>query len=355
MATRKKRLSAPPPSNASGELPAEALHRPCDPDQFGFKTTELPDLEDVIGQPRAIRALQLGSEVAGPGYNIFVLGFPGSGRTTLSLEYLERKAAGEKVPDDWCYVNNFEDSSRPRALRLPAGTGVEFRKALRELVGRCEGELPRIFESEEYIHERDLLLSKLKKDQESEFTRLQQRVEQFNFMIVRTSAGFVLTPAVGKPLKPEEIQSLTEEQRAKLVELEGRLGEDVEKALKQLGEMEKEALGKLRELVSRSLLFHLGPQMETLKARYAGLPAIIAHLKAVQNDIAANVAQFQPTPPAEGSPQPPAAEKHPWGRRYEVNLLVDNTHLKGAPVIAENYPSYSNLLGRIEHEMVAPA
>ena len=355
MATRKKRSSRP--LAASGELPAAALHHPCDPDQLGFKTTdELPDLEDVIGQPRAIRALQLGSEVSGPGYNIFVLGSPGLGRTTLSREYLERKAAREAIPDDWCYVNNFENPSRPRALRLPAGMGVEFRKTLRELVVRCESEIPRIFEGEEYIHERDHLVNELKKGQESEFAHLQQHVGQFNFMIVRTSAGFVLTPAIeGKPLKPEEIQSLNEEQRAKLVELEGRLGEDVEKALNRLSEMEKVALAKLRDLVSRTLLYHLGPMMETLKAQYTGLPAILEHLQAVQDDILANAAQFQPAPDPEGGPQTPAADKRPWGRRYEVNLLVDNTGLKGAPVVAENYPSYPNLLGRIEHEIVMGA
>ncbi|HNT25746.1 MAG TPA: AAA family ATPase [Anaerolineales bacterium] len=357
MATRKKH-AAPPHPAAAPELPADALHRPCDPDLLGFETTdELPDLEDVIGQPRAIRALQLGSEVSGPGYNVFVLGFPGSGRTTLSREYLERKAAREAIPDDWCYVNNFEDPSRPRALRLPPGTGAGFRKALGELIRRCENDLPRIFEGEEYVRERERLVNDLKKVQESEFSRLQQHVGRFNFMIVRTSSGFVLTPAVeGKPLTPEEMQALSEEQRAKLVELESRLGEEVEKTLLHLGEMEKEALEKLRQLVSRTLLFHLGPLIEALKAGYAKLPAVVAHLEAVQNDIIANTTQFQPSSPAaEGGQRPTPAERQPWGKRYAVNLVVDNSNLKGAPVVAENYPSYPNLLGRIEHEVIQGA
>src|SRR5512136_2145537 len=111
------------------ELPSDLLCSRCDPTTLGFSTTDaLPDLQDVIGQPRALRALELGSQVAGPGYNIFVLGLPGSGRTTLSQEYLHRKSSAEPTPDDWCYVHNFEDPHSPRALHLPAGRGSKLRQ-----------------------------------------------------------------------------------------------------------------------------------------------------------------------------------------------------------------------------------
>jgi len=165
-------LSNTQPAN---ELPISALRKRCDPDSLEFKTTdELPDLQDVIGQPRAFRALELGSEVSGPGYNTFVLGLPGSGRTTLSLEYLERKAVNEPVPEDWCYVNNFDNPHQPKAISLPAGRGHEFRKDMMELLIRCEREIPRAFESEEYVNERDRLVAELKKNQETEFIRLQK-------------------------------------------------------------------------------------------------------------------------------------------------------------------------------------
>jgi hypothetical protein len=124
-----------PALSVPAELSPDALHLPCDPTKLGFQTTdELPDLQDVIGQPRALRALELGSEVAGTDYNIFVLGLPGSGRTTLSKEYLLRKAAGEPIPDDWCYVNNFDNPYTPKALRLPPGCGQQFRKDMLELL-----------------------------------------------------------------------------------------------------------------------------------------------------------------------------------------------------------------------------
>lgn len=335
-------------------LPPSALRRLCDPDSLPFETTDdLPDLQEVIGQPRAIRALELGAEVSGPGYNTFVLGLPGSGRTTLSREYLERKAASEPVPDDWCYVNNFENPRRPRALRLPAGRAVELRKDIQDLVSRCQKDIARVFESDEYTQARDRLLSETKRNQEAEFMRLQGYVEKYNFVILRTPFGFVLTPAVeGKPLKPEELEKLSEEQRAKLSQLQAKLTEEVEKAINRIRELEKAAAQQISELNERTVLFVLSPLMEALKNKYEGIESVLSHLEAIQADIVANVERFRG---GEGGGEAAQVAQREWLRRYEVNVLVDNTGLKGAPVILESHPSYTNLLGRIEHEVIMGA
>ena len=132
---KKTKRSKPKVTPAIDELDLEALHRACDPSSLGFKTTdELPALTEVIGQPRAFRAMELGTEVLGPGFNIFVLGLPGSGKTTLIHQYLERKASSEPISDDWCYVNNFANPHEPKALRLPAGRAVELRKDIQSLL-----------------------------------------------------------------------------------------------------------------------------------------------------------------------------------------------------------------------------
>src|SRR4030066_1003911 len=213
MAARKSR-SKDKTATIPGELPASALYSPCNPQEFGFEnTSELPDLQNVIGQPRALRALQLASEVTGAGYNIFVMGLPSSGRTTLSREYLERLAAGEPIPDDWGYVNNFDNPLQPQCLRLPPCKGVEFRTKIKELVSYCAREIPRRFESEEYIQERDQIVNKVKKEQEQGFAHLHEFVEKNNFVIARTTSGFFLAPADnGQPLKPEELEKLIPEQ-----------------------------------------------------------------------------------------------------------------------------------------------
>ena len=348
----KKQTDSCPP-----ELPASILHNRCDPASLGFSTTdELPDLQDVIGQPRALRALELGSEVAGAGYNIFVLGAPGSGRTTLSQEYLQRKAENEPVPDDWCYVFNFDNPHAPHALCLPAGQGQELRKDMQSLVTYCEREIPKAFESQEYIQDRDRILNELKKTQEDEFQQLQEHVGKFNFLLMRTSAGVVLTPSIqGHPLETADVEKLSPEQREKFKELVVQLSADVERTLNHLRELGHTADQKLKELHQKMITYIIEPMIRNLTEKYAPDPSatysqtITAFLHAVQSDISTNSAQFkQGEVPEQALPQPAIQ----WSQRYAVNVLTDNCTSKGAPVIIESQPTYSNLLGRIEHEVV---
>ena len=355
MSPRKKPLSQRS-TDCSNELPVSCLRQICDSSSLGFETTDdLPDLENVIGQPRALSALQMGSEISGSGYNTFVMGQPGSGRTTLSKEYLERKAIGMPVPDDWCYVNDFTNERRPKAVRLPAGKGAGFRQAISELITSFASDIPRTFESEEFTQERDRLIADLKKTQESEFLRLQQYTEKYNFVIVRTAAGFLLAPAVEeKPIPPEELAILSAEQRRKLGELEQQLGSEVQATITHLKELEKSTFHKLQELVSRTVQFILGPLIQPLKQEFTDYPQVISYIDAVQEDLIANLSQFHPQSQGEEEKLSPADQRK-WRQRYEVNLFVDNTTMQGAPVIMENYPTYNNLLGRIEHEVVMGA
>ena len=339
------------------ELPASVLRKSCDPASLKFTTTdELPDLQNVIGQPRAFRALELGSEVTGPGYNTFVYGLPGSGRTTLSREFLERKAAEQPIPDDWIYVNNFDNPHQPKAISLPPGKGMCFRRDMDSLIAKCEVEIPRIFESEEFVKERDRLVVDLKKEQEAEFIRLQKYVEKYNFVIGRTTSGFVLAPAVqGKMLTPEDIQALSPEQRAKLEQLQEKLGEEVEKSLYKLRELEMAASQAISLLTERTILFVIGPLIHNLKEKYAAHESLIAYLGDVQGDIVSNADRFRPGQTEGTIAQAAQLLERPWSRRYTINVLVDNSNLTGAPVILENHPSYTSVLGRIEHESVMGA
>ena len=332
-----------------GELDAQALYRRCDPDTLGFQTTDdLPDLQDVIGQPRAIRALELGSEVSGPGYNIFVYGTPGSGRTTLSQEYFQRKAARGAAPDDWCYVNNFDDPHAPRALRLPSGKGVELKKDLKKFISFCERDIPRTFESREYVAERDRLFEELSKSQEAEFTRLQECAAEHSFVIARTPVGIIVMPAVqGRPLTPEEVEKLPQEERAKLEQTQMLLAQELEKTQKTLRELGIQAIEKLQYLNKQTIIYLTQPILSDLGHKYQGIGPVLKFLEAVQGDIILNAGKFQPREGGEPNP----AEQN-WLQRYEVNVLVDNSSLKGAPVIVEMHPVYHNLLGRIEHETV---
>jgi lon-related putative ATP-dependent protease len=344
---------------AGEELPAAALHCPCDPGSLGFGTTdELPDLQEVIGQPRALRALELGSEVGGTDYNIFVLGLPGSGRTTLTREYLQRKANNEPAPDDWCYVNNFDNPYTPKALRLPPGLGSQFRKDMVELLEYFLRQMPKAFESKEYLEARDRILTEVNKRQEEEFTRLKEYVNQHQFILVRTPTGVMLTPGVqGKALKPEEVEAFSEEQRQKYEMLAANLGKDVEMTLNKMREMTQNADHELTQLDQRTILFIVEPLIRGLKEKYGGMAeqarqTFVTHLDAVQADLGAHASRLRSGPPSEPpAPQPDLR----WTQRYAVNVLVDNAAQQGAPVELESQPTYHNLLGRIEHEVVMGA
>ena len=353
MTAKRSKTQKESESEAPAALPSSALRRLCDPKRFSFKSTdELPDLQEVIGQPRAIRALELGSELSSPGYNTFVLGLSGSGRTTLTREYLNRQAEHQPTPDEWCYVSDFDDPRRPKALRLPPGRAEVFCEDMRTLVKRYQEEITRLFESDEYTQERDRWVSELKKSQEAELIRLQEMAEKFSFAILRTPFGIVLAPAVeGKPLSPEELEKLSEEQRAKLAQLQTRLTAEVDKSLSHLHELEKNTAEKVRELNERTVLFLLSPLIQALKDKYAGLEQVLEYLQAVQDHITAHPEYFQRA--QESTPSDPFAQqaREEWIKRFSVNVLVDHTNQKGAPVILENYPSYSNLLGRIEHQV----
>jgi lon-related putative ATP-dependent protease len=337
------------------ELSSPSLHRLCDPTTLPFQTTaELPDLANFIGQPRAYRGLELGSEVTGLGYNIFVMGLPASGRTTLSREYLDQKAAALPTPADLCYVNNFTDPHEPRALTLPTGRGTEFRKDMETLLTRGEQEIQRAFNSEEYTKEASRLTDDLQKNREAALSRLQAFAAKYNFLIARTPFGFVLVPSLdGQPLKPEEIEKLAPENLEKLKELELKVGAEVKKTLEKVREMERTAQEALHELDTRTALFVVEHLVDSLREKYAGLDQILAYLDAVQKDIVENVDPFRADPNQQG--ENVAVMRAVWLKRYAVNVVVDHAGRKGAPVILETQPTYQNLIGRIEHEMVMGA
>ena len=176
-------------------LTPEALCRHCDPAQFAFQTTdELADLTEVLGQARAVEALKFGIGIRRPGYNLFVLGAPGTGRHSLVRQYLSRCAAAEAVPPDWCYVNNFDEPHKPRALQLPSGTGVRLKHDIEQLMDDLRGAIPAVFESEEYRARRQELEEKLKEQHEQAFEALREEAETHDVALIRTPSGMAFAP-----------------------------------------------------------------------------------------------------------------------------------------------------------------
>ncbi len=335
-------------------LPPDQLERRCDPGGFDFDTTaDLPSLEEFIGQERAMRAVDFGAGIASHGFNVYALGLPGSGKTTLIRKFLERLAADEPVTDDWCYVNNFEDQHKPQALRLPAGKGVALRDDMAALIENCQQTIPKAFESEEYEQEKDEITGRYQAQQNEEFEALQELIEKRSFALIKVPGGLVLTPAVeGRPLKESELDKLSDEEKEKVQKLRDSLEKNVERGLRRMREIEQAMRQELRELDEATTLRATGHLIDDLKAQYADIEGVEAYLEAVQEDIVKNVDDFKDEkesamPLPAGMPLPRASS--PFSR-YEVNVLVDRSDEEGAPVVVETNPTYHNLIGRIEHQ-----
>lgn len=334
------------------ELPPDRLRRACDPKGFSFETTaELPLTPEIIGQPRATRAIEFGLDITGPGYNIFVLGPGGTGRTTTIQRFLAQRASQRPAPDDWVYVHNFHQPRQPRAIRLPKGLGSRFRDDMAALVRELRQAIPRAFEGETYQEDRGRIERRFQAEQEALLEGLQRKAQERGFAILRTASGLALVPTKdGQPIPPEVFSQLPAEEQKRLQAIHQELAELAEEVLRRLREREREAREALRKLDQEVATYVVGHAVDELKARYADQEEIGEYLEEVRADIIARVEEFK-QPQDEQPPPEPGAPPVDVFRRYLVNLFVDNQEQQGAPVLVEPNPTYANLFGRIEHEV----
>ncbi len=335
------------------ELPVGKLRRICDPQSLGCETTEeIEPLETIIGQERAVKALEFGLGIKELGFNIYVAGPPGTGKTTAVQRFLEEVAKDKAVPPDWCYVNNFRDPYRPNALRLPPGKGRKFRKDVKNLVDGARREIPRVFESDEYAAQKEESIQGFQKQKQEFLSQMGERAQEEGFLLQMSPMGLLIIPMMeGKPLSEEEFQALSLEVREELLQKREGLQEELKKAMRQMRGLDKKANEALQELDQGVALFAVGPSVDELVEKYRDLPEIVAYLEKVRDDIVENLSLFREGAEAQPtSPLPvPGAGESPF-RKYEVNVVVDNSELEGAPVVMEINPTYNNLFGRIEKE-----
>jgi len=335
-------------------LQAQQLRQRCDPSQFDFETTaELEDLSEIVGQERAVDAILFGIGIRREGYNLFALGPSGTGKRTTIGQFLDRQAAAEPIPSDWCYVNNFEQPHKPRALRLPPGQGVVLHKDMEELIEELRTAIPAAFESEDYRTRKQEAEEEFKEQQEKAFGEVQKQAQERNVALIRTPAGLAFAPLrESEVISPDEFQKLPEEERKRFEENISTLQEQLQETLHQARQWEREAREKVKKLDRQVAMFAVGHLIDELDEKYAELPDVVDYLNAVRQDVVENVDQFrstEETPQIMGVPLPRSLAGPSLSRRYQVNVLVDHSQSEGAPVIYEEHPTYNNLVGRIEH------
>ena len=337
------------------EIAVKDLRRVCNPATLGFETTEdLPLLNEVLGQPRAVAALAFGAGIASQGFNLFALGQPGSGKTTLIRDYLQHRAETEPAPPDICYVHNFTDSRRPLPLTLPPGRGRQLKEDIDSFVDELTTGIPKAFETEEYTNHRNKVIQELETGRRQIIVQIEHSAAQAGFQLLKGPGGLLLVPAVdGKPLGEEELGRLKPEQQAQIAEAHDRVQREIEERLLAIRELEKGARDALRSLDAETAAYATRHVLEDFRARYRDQAAVLEYFEAMQADITAHVDEFRKG--KESEPALPAIAALIPGTdkplvRYQVNVMVNNGALKGAPVIVETNPTYHNLTGRIEHQ-----
>ncbi|HOQ81870.1 MAG TPA: ATP-binding protein [Candidatus Ratteibacteria bacterium] len=332
-------------------LSPEQVRVICDPGWLNFDTTaDVPPIEGIIGQDRAARAIEFGLQIDQDGYNIYVSGIPGSGRTT-SVESAVREIAKKRpVPDDWCYVYNFKEPDSPKCLRFPPGKAVIFRDDMETFVEELKIELPKAFEGKAYDEQKNLIIRKFQKEKEEIIREIEERAKNASFALKRASSGFVFVPLVeGKPLTDEDMEKLTEESRKEIKMKEEILVSDLSEAFRKIRQADRSLREEIQKIEYETTLFTVSPRINELKEKYAEFPDVIEYLEEVQRDIIENPSEFEEKKDVEILPglKSPVKENNLF--KYKVNVFIDNSKTQGAPVVRETQSTYYNLTGRIEY------
>jgi lon-related putative ATP-dependent protease len=339
-------------------LHVDQLFHKCDLSLFDCQSTaELCTSKTIIGQDRAIKALQFGLGIKKKGFNIFVAGIPGTGKTTAVRRFLEDAAKGEETPPDWCYVNNFRDAYQPNVIRLPAGQANQFKADMENLLKSVVREIRNTFESDEYSSHREKKINAYQLQKQEILGKLNEQAIREGFVLQATPVGIAIIPlANGKPLSEEEFMALSLSEREQINEKRTGLSSALENTLRQIRYLDKEAQETLINLDREAAQYATNPVFQEIREKYVDLKDELIYLDQVQADILDNLSFFKPDKDEEANSlassgvSPSRISPEAFMRRFQVNVFVDNSKMNGAPVIVESNPTYANLFGRIEQE-----
>ncbi len=345
------------------EVPIEKLRWQCDPNALPFKTTKsVQPCDEIIGQERALEAIRLGLDINSIGYNIFVTGLAGTGRfTTIKclLEEMEGMNKKGKIPNDLCYVNNFKNNDMPHMISLPAGQGNAFKKEMENLIETLKKKIPLMFENETYLNKKKEVVEKFRNKQAEMFREFEKKVTKEGFALVQIQMGPYSRPGIfpvveGNPVNLEQLETMVEEDKfsreelEKIKEKQARLISELEDIFKETRKSEKEIKEELTSLDNEVISPAVKDSISDIKEKF-NYEKVQQYLDEVQEDILANLGRFrekeETPPPIPGLVMPQMVDSF---SEYQVNVLVDNSETKGAPVIVETTPNYRNLFGTIE-------
>ena len=337
------------------ELMPKDLKASCNPDMFKIATTkEIDDYSDLVyGQERGIKALNFGIDIDLNGYNMYLEGSAGVGKTMYTHRLLSEKAKEKPIPNDWVYVYNFDNPNEPVAISFTAGEGIIFKKQMEDFVKDIRKELKKTFNNKDFDKEKKMIKADYEEKKEALIEKLNKKTMMQGFKVEATDSGFYMKPVLdGKVLEEEEFDRLDDEMKRDFEDRSVLVQEQIFETLSQIKMLEKQAENKVDEWQSSIALLTINVQINSLKANYKKNKKITTYLEGVKDDILKNISAFlSKTSDEKMASLPPHKQeaKQPW-LNYQVNLVVDNSKLEGAPVVMDSDYSFHSIFGGLEYE-----
>ena len=334
------------------ELSYKSLKNICNPNNFKFETTDELDSKDLIyGQDRGIKALEFGLDVESKGYNLYLEGPSGVGKTMYTKNYVTKVASKKKTPDDWCYIYNFEEPNEPVAVSLQAGKGKEFRDDMDAFITDIKIDIKLTFGNEDFDKQKSLMQNSFEQKKSLLLEKLNKQSMKSGFQVKTAQNGVYMMPILdGKTIEEEEFAKLDEKTRKQFEENSAKVQEKIIEVINQIKTLEKENVKKIQEWQSNIALITINSHVNPLKAKYKKYPKISTFFEYIKKDILKNINLFIKDEISETKAQTLKQELvRPW-LNYRVNLFVDNSNLTGSPVIMDSNYLYHNLFGKLEYE-----
>ena len=337
------------------ELSYKELKMICNPDLFEFETTaDLAPMVSGIGQDRGIKALEFGINVDIKGYNLYLEGPTGVGKTSYAKNYLNKVAKKKKTPCDWCYVYNFDDPNEPVAISLAAGQGKEFKDTMDTFIKDIQIDIKNTFNNEDFEKEKALIKGEYEEKRNILMAKLNESSEKYGFQVKSAQNGIYMMPILnGKTIEQEDFEKLDENIKKQFEEKSVIVQEQIIQAIGEIKEIEKQTAKKIEEWQSNIALLTVNQHINYIKSKFKRNKKITIFLDNIKKDILKNIDYFLVEQPQEQAvPQMPGPRPEmpkPW-LNYRVNLFVDNSEQQGAPVIMESDYSYHNIFGKLEYE-----
>ena len=335
------------------ELKYQELKNMCNPDVFGVETTaDLKDLQGVIGQDRGIKALEFGVNVSVKGYNLYLEGPSGVGKTMYTKHYLDKIAKKKKAPEDWCYIFNFDNANEPIAVSLASGLGKEFKADMDSFIKDLKLDIKKTFNNDDFEKEKTLIKQEYEQKRTMLLDKLNEDSMKQGFQVKSANNGVYMMPVIdGKTIEEEEFDKLDPSIKQEFEDKSGSVQDQIIEVMGKIKVIEREADKKIEEWQSNVALLTVNVHINLIKTKYKKYKKIQKFMDDIKIDVLKNISLFMHDEDSENAnnnaPRQEAAK--PW-LNYRVNLFIDNSSLEGAPVVMDSNSSYYNIFGKLEYE-----